>query len=250
MNDNYDRIARFYDTDMALNMAFDDVGFYAARCKAAGGAALELGCGNGRILLPLLESGFAITGVDASAGMLEVLRRKAAARGLVPRVVRMDTRALAFDAAFGVVLCPYSLVTYHATDDDVARLLSGARRALLPGGSLIVDAFVPRPVAAGAEFRLDYRRPYDGGTLVRSKRVTALDGGRNRIERRYEVVAADGRTIDQVEVCEEIRPLPPEVLVAMLETAGFRVIETWWDYGAREAGAGAQFYTVEARVAG
>ena len=54
---NYDRIARFYDVDMARNMPFDDVGFYRALAAAAGGRVLELGCGNGRILLELLAGG-------------------------------------------------------------------------------------------------------------------------------------------------------------------------------------------------
>jgi SAM-dependent methyltransferase len=209
---------------------------------------LELGCGNGRILLPLLEAGYEITGIDASAGMLAELRRKAAARGLVPVVARMDTRTLGFDAAFGVVLCPYSLITYHVTDDDVARLLAGARRALRPGGRLVVDAFVPRPVAAGVDWRLDYRRPYADGVLVRSKRVTPLDDGCNRIERRYEVIADDGTPTDRVEVNEVIRPVSPEVLVATLRAAGFETAESWWDYGTRESGAGAQFFAAVARV--
>jgi SAM-dependent methyltransferase len=248
VTDNYDRIARFYDTDMALNMAFDDVGFYATRCAEAGGPVLELGCGNGRILLPLLDRGFDVTGVDASAGMLDGLRRKAADRGLVPRIARMDARALAFAGAFGIVLCPYSLVTYQVTADDVDRLFDGVQRALRAGGRFVVDAFVPRPAAASAEFGLDYRRPYDSGFLVRSKRVTPLPDGCNRIERRYEVVTAAGRTIDCVEVSEEIRPVSPEGLVAALEGRGFRMVESWWDYGTRATAAGAQFFTAVAQV--
>ena len=249
MTDNYDRIARFYDTDMALNMRFDDVGFYAARCADAGGRVLELGCGNGRVLLPLLERGVDIVGVDASAGMLAELRRKAALRGLVPDVARMDTRALAFAATFAVVLCPYSLITYHVTDDDVARLFAGVRRALRPRGVFVVDAFVPRAATASPEFTLDYRRPYEGGSLVRSKRVTPLPDGRNRIERRYDVVAGDGRVADRVEVSEVIRPLTPDALVAVVAGGGFRVVASWWDYAAGDAGAGVQFFTVAARVA-
>jgi SAM-dependent methyltransferase len=248
MTDNYDRIARFYDTDMALNMAFDDVGFYAARCAEAGGPVLELGCGNGRILLPLLDRGFDVTGVDASAGMLDALRRKAADRGLVPRIARMDVRALGFAFAFGIVLCPYSLVTYQVTEHDIVRLFDGVQRALRAGGRFVIDAFVPRPFAATVEFSPDYRRRYDGGTLVRSKRVTPLPDGCNRIERRYEVVTAAGRTIDCVEVSEDIRPVSPERLVAALEGRGFRIVESWWDYGTRAMASGAQFFTAVAQV--
>ncbi len=241
---NYDLIAHLYDVDMARNMPFDDVGFYADRCAEAEGRVLELGCGNGRILLALRARGLDAFGIDGSAAMLRELRRKAGAA--VP-VARMDTRALGFAAAFGVVLCPYSLVTYHAGPGDVARLFAGARAALRPGGVFVVDAFVPRPVAPTPEFRLDYRRPFGDATLVRAKRITALPDGCNRIERRYEVEDAHGQVGERIDVTEEIRPIGPTALAAAVAAAGFRIAETWWDYRSQAEPADARFCTLVAR---
>ncbi len=241
---NYDLIAHLYDVDMALNMPFDDVGFYADRCAEAGGAVLELGCGNGRILLALRARGLDAIGLDGSAAMLRELQRKAG--GAVP-VARMDTRALGFAAAFGVVLCPYSLVTYHAGPGDVARLFAESRRALRPGGVFVVDAFVPRPVAPTPEYRHDYRRPYRGGALVRSKRITALPDGCNRIERRYEAEDAQGQLSERIDVVEDIRPISPIALAAAVAGAGFSVTSTWWDYRSQVEPADARFCTLVAR---
>ena len=64
----YDRIARFYDVDMAQNMRFDDVAFYAHACARARGKVLEVGCGNGRILLPASQR--AATGIEKRAVLL------------------------------------------------------------------------------------------------------------------------------------------------------------------------------------
>ncbi len=173
MPGTYDDIARFYDVDMARNMPFDDVAFYADLCARHGGRVLELGCGSGRILLPLLQRGIDAVGVDASAGMLAELRRKAAALGLRAPVARMDVTRLALRGGFGVVLCPYSLVTYVTEDADLARLLAAVRRLLAPGGVFVVDAFVPKPVVAQQEFQPDYRRPFGDRTLARWKRILA-----------------------------------------------------------------------------
>ena len=72
----YDRIAPFYAVDMALNMPFDDVGFWSRACAARGQRVLELGCGSGRITAGLLAAGLQVCAVDRSAPMLAELRRQ------------------------------------------------------------------------------------------------------------------------------------------------------------------------------
>lgn len=245
-DDNYDRIARFYDVDMARNMAFDDVAFYRNLCLQHPGPVLELGCGNGRILLDLLAHGVDIVGVDASAGMLADLQRKAAARGLPARVARMDMRRLGLRAGFGVVLCPYSLITYVTADAEVPVLLRALWSLLRPGGQCVVDAFIPRPRAGAAAFTLDYRRPYAGGTLARWKRISAVGESVNRIERRYVVEDAEGEALDIIEVAEDIRPRTAGELSRQLQDAGFARPALVWDYGATTAAATAQFATLVA----
>jgi len=245
-DDNYDRIAQFYDVDMARNMAFDDVAFYRGVCVQHAGPVLELGCGNGRILLDLLAHGVDVIGVDASAGMLAVLQRKARARGLSARVARMDIRRLGLRAGFGVVLCPYSLITYVTDDHQASALLRGLRSLLRPGGLCVVDAFIPRPRTSATAFALDYRRPFEGGTLARWKRISAVDASVNRIERRYVVEDARGRVLDVIEVAEDIRPRTAAELAGQLRDAGFGSANVAWDYGATTTATTAQFATLTA----
>ena len=249
LDDNYDRIARFYDVDMARNMAFDDVAFYRQLCRRepAAGPVLELGCGNGRILLPLLAEGSDVVGVDASMGMLAALSRKAQMQGLPARVARMDIRALGLRPGFGVILCPYSLITYLQTDDEVDALLKAMRTLLRPGGQCVVDAFIPRPRATATGFTLDYRRSFGSDILARWKRITAISATVNRIERRYVVEDALGDARDVVEVVEDIRPRTDADLAARLINAGFAAPATSWDYGAAVDAGSAQFATLVAR---
>lgn len=249
MRNNYDRIARFYDVDMGRNMAFDDAAFYAGLCAAHGGRSLELGCGNGRILLPLLASGLDVVGIDASEAMLAELQRKASSRGMAEApVCRMDLRALAFGRNFDTVLCPYSIVTYLTTDADFARMLEGVQRALRPSGHLVLDVFVPRPITVQAEFQLDYRRPFGAGELQRTKRISALSPALNRIERRYELYGADGGLAETVDVIEEIRPYTQEELQLRVSAAGFAIDRVWWDYAEVPRPANPQFITLSARL--
>ena len=247
---SYDRIADLYDVDMARNMAFDDIGFYATAAAKARGPVLELGCGNGRILLELVARGIDAVGADRSLRMLEALRRKASARGLDVQVCKMDARRIAFaDAAFDVVLCPYSLITYMAGEDDARRMLAEVSRILRADGCVILDAFVPRAAAYSDVFRTDYVRQYAGGTLTRSKRVRLLAPGINRIERRYVVDAGQGDVPASIETVEDIRPIAPDALRALAAAARLQCVSEHWDYGARASADDAQFFTVIARSA-
>ncbi len=245
----YDRIAHLYDVDMARNMPFDDVGLYALVCREEGGRTLELGCGNGRVLLELIGRGIDAIGVDSSPRMLEHLHAKARARGASVDVCRMDARKLAFGRGiFQVVLCPYSLVTYMTGANDVDLLLGEISRVLRPGGVAVLDAFVPRPLSQRRRYVSDYSRPFRGATLTRSKRISTIEPGVNRIERRYEVAAADGSVIERVRTSEDIREFTADELRARLKARGFEVEQTWWDYGrAMQPVANAQFFTLLAR---
>jgi ubiquinone/menaquinone biosynthesis C-methylase UbiE len=242
----YDRIAHLYDVDMARNMPFDDVGFYARVCRERGGRILEIGCGNGRILLELIAAGLDATGIDGSHNMLLRLAAKADARRVTIRACRMDARKLAFNACFDVVLCPYSLVTYMAAADDAAALLDECRRVCTTNGVVVVDAFVPRPSVPSHDFTRDYARPYGDGMLSRSKRVTKLTPEINRIERRYEVTDAAGKLCEIVETVEDIRPISPEALSELVERSGLRIRQAWWNYTSTEPLADAQFFTIVA----
>jgi SAM-dependent methyltransferase len=242
---SYDAIAAVYATDMGQSMPFDDVGHYREACRRQGGRALELGCGTGRILLALLAAGIDAAGVDRSLPMLQQLLSDARGRGLdTPRVAQMDLRALALRGEFATVLAPYSLVTYLTQAADLDAFLHAARALLAPGGLLVLDAFVPRDVAAFDDFRLDYRRPHGDGTLERHKRI-ATAGGINTIERRYRLRDAGDRLVDEFTTRESIRPYAAATLRAAAEAAGLRLQREVLDYGACQDPASARFATLE-----
>jgi SAM-dependent methyltransferase len=124
-----------------------DIAFYVARAREAGAPVLELGCGTGRILLPMAEADVDVVGLDASPDMLAVAEQKIAAcrpdvRARV-RVVRGDMRDFALDRRFGLVTIPYRAFLHNLDVDDQLRTLARVREHLLPGGRLIFNVFDP-----------------------------------------------------------------------------------------------------------
>src|SRR5207253_2851698 len=75
----YDAIAHIYDP--WSRTVVEDVPFYVAEARQAGGPVVELAIGTGRIAVPIAVEGLPVIGADASEGMLEVARGRAALPG-------------------------------------------------------------------------------------------------------------------------------------------------------------------------
>lgn len=243
---SYDQIAALYATDMGQNMRHDDVGYYRQLALQAAGRVLELGCGSGRILLPLRAAGIEILGVDRSLPMLQALCATAAQRGLTALVAQMDLRALGMQGQFALILAPYSLLTYLCAPGELTQVLAQLRALLAPGGKLVLDAFIPRPLSPHADFQHDYRRPHGAGWLQRSKRITLLGHGCHRIERRYRLLDAGQRELQCFTTVDVIRPLTPDMLRDACAVQGLQIMDAAWDYGATAHPAQAQYYTLVA----
>src|SRR5579884_2028833 len=91
----YDPFARFYDLDTEGIDA--DLPFWIGLARRAGGPILEIGCGTGRVLIPLAEAGFRVVGVDVSSAMLAIARDKVAASGVGDHVELVQADALSLD---------------------------------------------------------------------------------------------------------------------------------------------------------
>jgi len=236
---SYDQIAAIYDADMGASMTLPDVDFYVRAARACVGPVLELGCGTGRILAALIDAGVDAVGIDRSAPMLERARRRS---GAGARLLRMDMRELALDGGFALALLPYSLVTYLLDDGDWSALAKGLRRALRADGTILLDAFIPRPDLACAGWVRDYARPFEGRWLLRHKRVQREDNGCHRIERRYRLRGAfGGRTLV---TRERIRPYAPTQLIALAERHLGHVLAIDYDYTLGRSADEARFCTL------
>ena len=139
----YDAIAELYDP-WSLSVT-EDVPFYVAEARKAGGPVVELGVGTGRIAVPTAAAGVRVIGVDSSVGMLEVCRRRAEAAGVLGLLdLRLgDISDPPVSERVSLVTCPFR--SYLHLHDTPARLraLRAARQLLLPHGRFIFDVFAP-----------------------------------------------------------------------------------------------------------
>ena len=152
-DDFYTRVsnAEAYDFDMGRSAdAMRDVPFYVELARQAaeqGHAVLELGCGTGRVTIPIAQAGVEVVGIDNARAMLDVARRKAAAAGLDIRWLTADMAAFRLDQRFGLVIVPFRSFLHLLTEADQLACLSCVHEHLLPGGRFALNFFV-QPLAA------------------------------------------------------------------------------------------------------
>jgi SAM-dependent methyltransferase len=105
---------------------------------------LELGCGSGRLALPLAARGVETWAIDASPAMVDRLRAKPGGERVHAVVGDMAELSLGPEARqFAVVLCAFNTFFNLTSTDAQRRCLSRVAELLAPGGRFVVEAFVP-----------------------------------------------------------------------------------------------------------
>jgi len=125
-----------------------DVEFYVAQALRANGRTLELGCGTGRICIPMAMSGADVTGLDNSPAMLQFCREKYGMAGEMKgrlEVVEADMRDFDLGEQFAFIAMPYRAFMHLLEPGEQKDCLSCVRRHLKPGGLFILNTWAARP---------------------------------------------------------------------------------------------------------
>ena len=109
---------------------------------AAGGAALELGIGTGRVALPLAATGLRVHGIDLSEAMVARLRAKP--HGAEIGVTIGDLATTRVDETFALVYVVFNTIMNLTRQDDQVACFGNAAAHLEPGGCFVVEVGVPQ----------------------------------------------------------------------------------------------------------
>jgi SAM-dependent methyltransferase len=251
--EGWDEYAPFYDWENAQTLGRRDVAFWTRVAREAHGPVLELGCGTGRVSLPLARAGVNLVGIDRSAPMLA----RAAARtsrtsrtlrtSLIPSFVRGDIRTLPFaHRRFAMVLAPYGILQSLVRERDLAAALESVGRVLRRGGTFGIDLVPDVPQWREYVNRVQLRGRAGSAhlTLVESVRQ---DPKRHltTFEQRY--VVRRGRRTTEHPFELTFRTLSVRQMTRRLERAGFAVETVLGDYRGRPWDARADVWIILAK---
>jgi SAM-dependent methyltransferase len=250
--DPYAALPDLYDLEHATFA--DDIELYLQFAEVVGDPILELGCGTGRVLVPLAEAGYRVTGLDRSGPMLQ--RASMATDGARERVTLVEAPMAAADMApggpFGLVLLTLNGLLHLPTLDEQRAALTAARQALDPRGMLVIDVINPSPeVLATFDGRVQHEGSWEreDGTLVDrfSARTHAPATQRIETDLWFDLVDRSGR-LTRVRSRFPMRYVTRSELELLLELAGFVEWRVYGTYDLEPYGDASERLIVTAEV--
>jgi SAM-dependent methyltransferase len=219
-----------------------DINFYRRlarnRMEFAKGLILDLACGSGRLLLPLVRDGHTVVGLDYSAEMLAAasrrMRRLSPSRRRQCLLVRSDLRSYAVLTKATLAIAAFHSVQHLLTDDDLTSFLRATRASLIRGAWLAFDVLPPDPAWLARDSKRRWGRtilthPNTKQRMVYTNNHT-FDADRRLLHMRLFYQPVDGKGEPSgperlVRLCH--RQLWPDEVARMLKSSGFRLLETF-----------------------
>jgi len=233
--EGWDEYAPFYDWENARTLGRRDVPFWRTVALGAGGTALELGCGTGRIATPLGRAGVSVVGIDRSDAMLARANRRLRRARLSGQVsiVRGDIRALPFPSStFSLVIAPYGVLQSLLRERDLSATLRAVHEVLRPGSTFGVELVADLPSWDEYKKRVSLKgwKNRRGGAHVTLVETVRQDRARHLTIFDQEFTERVGRTRRTRRFALTFRTLSVPQMASRLEKAGFVITALLGDY--------------------
>jgi SAM-dependent methyltransferase len=211
---------------------------------------LELGCGTGRVLLPLADHCGYIHGVDISEGMIAICKRKLADEAYAgdrAMVEVADICELNLKSKFDLIIAPFRVFQSLETDQQASAALHTIKTHLAPGGTCILNVFRPwvdetalrRDWESMSEDRERWGRQVGAGRVVCHERIVRVHKTRlicyPRVSYRY---YEENGLKDSAELDIAMRCYYPDEFERLIVSHGFRVLDKWGGYEGEKYGEG------------
>lgn len=233
-------LAAVYD---AVYADWTDVAFWQVTAADVNdGPLLELGCGTGRVLIPLARAGHEVTGLDMSTHMLARCRAKLQAEPPEVRsrvtLVAADIASFDLDRRFAQIYCSCGTFHHLSTQEQQLACLERCNHHLLRHGTLVLDLFNPGPAhssiageSASGGMNAAVIDWTDGRRIRSWATVFDSDGAQqaNDCEVTHEILEPDGTVSELIEAFP-MRFVLRHELEYLLSRSGFGIVALYGDH--------------------
>uniref|UniRef100_A0A0C1NFN2 Methyltransferase domain-containing protein n=1 Tax=Tolypothrix bouteillei VB521301 TaxID=1479485 RepID=A0A0C1NFN2_9CYAN len=133
----------FYNITKPIGGHYPDVPYYIRHLSKIGGRILEAMVGTGRLLIPLLEAGLNVEGIDNSPHMLAVCQQNCAERGSNPVLYSGSIETLDVPGKFDAIVVTWGSFMLLEKRSGAIAALQAFTKHLEPGGQIFIDLEIP-----------------------------------------------------------------------------------------------------------
>jgi SAM-dependent methyltransferase len=189
-------------------------------------SVLDLGCGTGGHAIPLTRRGYEVFGVDRSAGMLSIARKKAGEAKLTDSVQfeAANVQNFSLNRSFDTVICMFAVLSYQISNDELFSTLRAARRHVKPGGLFVCDFWYgPAVLNQRPEERVKSVRT--GNDRVIRIVKPEIDTQKNVVNVHYDIIHLSGeRLIEEIRESHSMRFIFQPEIEFYLNQTGFSLV--------------------------
>lgn len=231
MSDYSSLEAEFHDPFWDAEGPSEELPLLTSFLECFPGTSIEIGCGSGRLLLPLIEAGFDIEGIEPSADMLLLCHQKAAEsvpvlhHGMIEHFIASKSYAAAIVPAFTLQLAP-----------DPSLMLASIAKILEPGGGLYLSVFRPEAELMGEipsnQWFPDYETRLTDGRIAAMETRYQLDRPGKLLHREHRYLLMDSaRALLTEHLCQQtLRWFGNHELFQLIKSAGFEISRAFGEF--------------------
>ena len=230
----YDQLeAKLHDLFWAAEGQSEELALIEDFLQRYPGTALELGCGSGRLLTPLLGKGYLLEGLDNSHDMLQLCQDNTAA--FEPILHQASIEKFHTGSTYGAVTIP--AFTLQLIDpEQISSVLANIHQHLHPGGGLYLSTFIPWAEITGeleeGSWYLDQEATTPEGNSARcytSFEIRRISQILSR-EHRYEIVDDKNKVLEKSTSVQQLTWFWQREMALLLQHAGFTIQQVIGDF--------------------
>jgi ubiquinone/menaquinone biosynthesis C-methylase UbiE len=233
-HEGWDDYAAYYDWENAQTVGRRDIAFWKRMAGPVAGPILELGCGTGRVAIPVAKAGATVIGIDRSASMLARGQKSVKRARMQSRVqlIRGDIRHLPFpDKSFPLVMAPYGILQSLLDEKLLTATLKDVRRVLTARGTFGLELVADLPAWEEYSNKTTFRSPRGPhGKPIALVESVKQDYKKHITRFEQEFVEGRGKSATRKKFSLAFRTLSVPQMVHRLEKAGLQVSALLGDY--------------------
>lgn len=218
-----------------LDQPGPDFPFFLDLLRAVDGPVLDIGCGAGRLLIPLKEHGVEIEGIEPSADMRSLCYQRAAERGVSLIVHDQAIQTLQLPQRYAAIIVPCGTIHLLVDRDEMWEGLKRIYQHLRPGGLLVFivyNSWTQLEELKTGEWHFLFKAPLPDGTEFAKWEMLASWDEREQVARIHKRYARyrDGELVAEQVVDAPERWYRKDELELILGNVGLRDIRVTSGY--------------------